>query len=524
VLAAAAFIHAGYVQATGTAKFLKGLSKMDSFSRRRLTAEIARTLGVTSGVIVTLLLCLWLTASTAAQQTGQEETLPLIEKWKGDFDGMAKRREIRALVAYNKTFYFLDQGRQRGASYELLKEFEQFVNKKLKTKTLKVRVLFIPVRRDQIFPWLVKGLGDIAAANLTITPQREKLADFSDPLIPDIKELLVTGPAAPPIKNLDDLAGKEIHVRRSSSYYESLMSLNQKFQKTGKKKIKVIAADEIFEDEDLLEMVNAGLIPMIVMDSHKAKFWEQIFDNIKVHPDIAVRTGGNIAWAFRKGSPKFKAVVNEFVKNHKKGTLLGNIVLKRYLRDTKYIKNSTTQAEMKKFRGMVALFEKYAGQYDFDYLMVGAQAYQESGLDQSKRSPAGAIGVMQLLPSTAADPNVGIPDIEKLEKNIHAGTKYLRFIVDRYFNDEQMDDVNKMLFAFASYNAGPARVSGLRNKAAKMGLDPNVWFHNVEVVAAKEIGRETVQYVSNIYKYYIVYRRLVDQRDRKERILKGNSE
>jgi membrane-bound lytic murein transglycosylase MltF len=461
---------------------------------------------------------------TAAEQPEQTDFMPLIEKWQGDFDGMAKRREIRALVVYSKTFYFLDQGRQRGATYELLKEFEKFVNKKLKTKTLKVRVLFIPVRRDQLIPWLVDGRGDIAAANLTITPQRGNQVDFSDPLSSGIKELLVTGPAAPTVKTLDDLAGKEIHVRLSSSYYESLVKLNQAFQKDGRKKINLIAADEMLEDEDLLEMVNAGLIPMIIVDSHKAHFWEQIFANIKVHPDIAVRTGGEIAWAFRKHSPKLRAVANEFVKGHKKGTLLGNILLKRYLRDTRYVKNSATQAEMEKFRSMVALFEKYAGQYEFDYLMVGAQAYQESGLDQRKRSPAGAVGVMQLLPATAADPNVGIPDIEKLDKNIHAGVKYLRFIVDRYYKDEQMDDVNKLLFAFASYNAGPARVSGLRDKAAKMGLDPNIWFHNVEVVAAREIGRETVQYVSNIYKYYIVYRRLVDQRDQKERILKGNSE
>jgi membrane-bound lytic murein transglycosylase MltF len=476
-------------------------------------------------IIISLAICLWLTASlAAAQQAQQEEFLPLIEKWLGDFDGMAERREIRALVVYSKTFYFLDQGRQRGSTYELFKEFEKFVNKKLKTKTLELRVLFIPVRRDQLIPWLVEGRGDIAAANLTVTPQRQKQIDFSDPLISGIKELLVTGPAAPPVKNLEDLAGKEIHVRLSSSYYESLMKLNQSFQQAGKPKMNLVAADETFEDEDLLEMVNAGLIPMIVMDSHKAQFWEQIFENIKLHADIAVRTGGEIAWAFRQGSPKLKAVVDEFVKGHKKGTLMGNMLLKRYLRDTKYVKNSTTQAEMEKFRIMVSIFEKYAGQYDFDYLMVGAQAYQESGLDQSKRSPAGAVGVMQLLPATAADPNVGIPDIEKLDKNIHAGTKYLRFIVDRYFKNEPMDDVNKMLFAFASYNAGPARVSGLRNKAAKMGLDPNVWFHNVEEVAAREIGRETVQYVSNIYKYYIAYRRLVDQQEKKERLLKGNSE
>lgn len=459
-------------------------------------------------------------AAAAAQKTQQDELISLNEKWLGDFGEMAKRREIRVLVVYSKTFYFMDQGRQRGATYELLKQFEKFVNKKLKTKTLKLRVLFIPVRRDQLIPWLVAGRGDIAAANLTITPQRQKQVDFSDPLAVGVKELLVTGPAAPEVKNLDDLAGKEIHVRRSSSYYESLMQLNQSFQRAGKPKMNLVLADEIFEDEDLLEMVNAGLIPMIVMDSHKAEFWEQIFDHIKVHPNIAVRSGGEIAWAFRKDSPKLKAVVNEFVKGHKKGTLFGNILLKRYLRDTQYIKNSIEQKELEKFEAMVTLFEKYAGQYDFDYLMISAQAYQESGLDHSKRSPAGAIGVMQMLPSTAADPNVGIPDIEKLEKNIHAGTKYLRFIVDRYFKDEAMDDANKMLFAFASYNAGPARVISLRDKAAKMGLDPNVWFHNVEMVAAKEIGRETVQYVSNIFKYYIAYRMIVNQLEKKEKLMK----
>jgi membrane-bound lytic murein transglycosylase MltF len=440
--------------------------------------------------------------------------------WTGDFDGMAKRRLIRVLVVYSKTFYFLDQGHQRGISYDLLKEFEKNVNEKLKTGTLKIHVMFIPVRRDEIIPGLVKGFADIAVANLTITPQRQKQVAFSDPWLTDVQELVVTGPAAPAVASVDDLAGKEVHVRKSSSYYESLVQLNGAFKKAGKPPIELMLADEIFQDEDLLEMVNAGLIPMIVMDSHKAQFWEQIFDDIKVHPDIAVRTGGEIAWAFRKNSPKLETVVNEFVKGHKKGTLLGNMLFKRYLRDNKYVKNSVSEQELKKFRSMVQYFKTYADRYDFDYLMIGAQAYQESGLDQNKRSPAGAVGVMQVLPSTAADPNVGIPDIEKLESNINAGSKYLRFIVDRYFQDPAIDKVNRMLFAFAAYNAGPARINDLRKKTAKMGLDPNVWFHNVEMAAAEEIGRETVQYVANIYKYYIAYRMLTAQREAKESLLK----
>jgi membrane-bound lytic murein transglycosylase MltF len=266
-------------------------------------------------------------------------------------------------------------------------------------------------------------------------------------------------------------------------------------------------------------MVNAGLIPMIVMDSHKAHFWTQIFEKIKVHPEISVRTGGEIAWAFRKKSPKLIAVIDEFVTGHKEGPLMGNMLFKRYLKNTKYVKNSISKQELEKFEGLVELFKKYADRYDFDYLMITAQAYQESGLDHSKKSPAGAIGVMQLLPTTASDPNVNIAEIEKLENNIHAGTKYLRFIINQYYKDEPMDNVNKLLFAFASYNAGPAKVNRLRKETAAMGLDPNVWFHNAEIAAAKVIGRETVQYVSNIYKYYIAYRMVTEQTERKQKIM-----
>jgi membrane-bound lytic murein transglycosylase MltF len=197
--------------------------------------------------------------------------------------------------------------------------------------------------------------------------------------------------------------------------------------------------------------------------------------------------------------------------------LHGNLILKRYLKDNKWVRNALSDHELKKFESMLDLFEKYAGDYNFDWLMLTALAYQESQLDQSKRSGAGAVGVMQILPTTAGDPNVGIPEIEKLENNIHAGTKYLRFLRDRYFNDPKLDNINQTLLAFAAYNAGPARVARLRNEAAQRGLNPNVWFGHVEIIAAERIGRETVQYVSNIYKYYIAYKLVVAKLDRREK-------
>ena len=445
-----------------------------------------------------------------------EALLHLDEKWTGDFDGMDKRDKIRALVPYSKTFYFLDGADQRGLSYDMLKGFEKYVNKRLKKKVIEIKLVVIPTKRDRLLPALMEGRGDIAVGNLTITPKRKELVDFSAPKLTGVNEIIVSGPAASSIKTLDDLAGKEIHVRKSSSYYESLKSLNKKLKKAGKKPIKLVEADEFLEDEDLLEMMNADLIPMIVIDSHKGMFWSQIFKDLTFHQDIKVRTGGQIGWAIRKNSPQLKEVIDAFVKKHKKGTLLGNILFKRYLQNTQWVHNSLNEKEFQKFKEATAFFEKYSNNYDFDWLLVAALAYQESRIDQSKRSPAGAVGVMQILPSTAADPNVNIPDIEKLENNIHAGIKYLRFLNNRYFEKEPMDDKNKILFSFASYNAGPAKIARLRTEARKAGLDPNIWFRNVEIIAARRIGRETVQYVSNIYKYFTAYRLIINKLNLKE--------
>ncbi len=434
------------------------------------------------------------------------DDLHLKEQWSGDFDGMAKRKVIRVLVVHNKMLYFLDKGRHRGVNVDLFDAFAKFINEKEKTGTIKINILFLPVQRDQLFTALAEGRGDIAAANLTITPDRKKLVDFSTPLLKDVQEIVVTGPGQSEIKSLEDLSGKEVHLRPSSSYYQHVVQLNKTFEEKGLAPIKIVATSEFLEDSDLLEMVNAGIIPMVVVDDHKARFWGHIFEKVTLHPDIATNTGGEIAWAFRKNSPKLAAVINEFVKKNKKGTLLGNMIFKRYLKENKWARNALNPEELKKYQAHVDLFRKYSDQYDFDYLMTAALAYQESQLDHSKKSHAGALGIMQMLPATAADKNVGIPDIEKLEKNIHAGHKYLRFLHDRYFSDPQIDTLDKYLFTFAAYNAGPAKVNQLRKEAKEKGFDSNVWFQNVEIIAAQRIGRETVQYVSNIYKYYISYK------------------
>ncbi len=440
--------------------------------------------------------------------------LGLGENWTGDLDGMVERDYIRVLVVYNKTQYFIDQGTQRGVTYETLREFETFLNKRLGRRTLRVEVVILPVERDELIPALVGGLGDIAAANLTATPARREQVEFSNPLLSDVSEVVVTGPDAPALTDLDSLAGGLIHVRRSSSYWESLEALNESFAMRGLDPIEMKPVAEYLEDEDLLEMVNGGLLPMVVVDSHKAKFWAQVLDEIVVREDLAVRAGGEISWAFRQGSSQLAEAINEFVRSHKKGTLFGNVVLKRYLEATTWVDDPNEDQGDQRFQETIELFRTYAEKFDFDPLLVAAVAYQESKLDQSKRSSAGAVGVMQIKPSTAADHNVGIPDVSDLENNIHAGVKYLAFLRERYFTDPEITLLNRDFLTLAAYNAGPARVRKLRAEAAEQGLDPNVWYRNVEVVAARRVGRETVRYVSNITKYWIAYSMVSNQRTR----------
>ena len=454
------------------------------------------------------------------------QTLPpaLSQAWTGDLDGMVERRVVRMLVPYSKTFYFLDGATQRGITYELSREFEKQLNKKFKTKALRVEVAIIPTPFDRLVAGVAEGYGDIAAGNLTITEGRRELVDFGDPLYGDVSEVVVTPKSTPPIESEDDLSGREIHVRESSSYHESLLALNERLAAAGKDPVDIRLANELLDDEDLLEMVHAEMIPAVLVDRHQVGFWIDVMDNLQIHEAVPLREGGQIAWVFRKDSPQLAAAVNDFVKSAKKGTQLGNVLIKRYFGTTKWVDKALSEDGLDRFHKTAPVFQEYAGDYDFDWLLLIAQGYQESGLDQSVKSKAGAVGIMQVLPTTAADPNVGIKNIDKMENNIHAGAKYMRFMLDHYMHPEELDALNRGLFALASYNAGPNRIARLREKAAAQGYDPNLWFNNVEHVVAKEVGREPVRYVSNIFKYYIAYQGSMKSLEARKAVLDGGTD
>jgi membrane-bound lytic murein transglycosylase MltF len=279
---------------------------------------------------------------------------------------------------------------------------------------------------------------------------------------------------------------------------------------------------DVLENEDKLEMLNAGLIKFAVIEEPLFNFWRRVFPNIQAHPDLIVRRGGSIAWAVRKGNPQLKQALNEFLlKDYPRNSVIREVILARYLRTTRWVRPIFRQAELDRYNRTVELFQRYSNQYGFDYLLLLAIGFQESRLDQSHVSPMGAVGLMQVMPATGREMDVG--NIRLPGPNVHAGVRYLRRVMDQYFNEPQLTPLNRMMFTFAAYNAGPGRINRLRDEASRLGFNRNEWFGNVELVVADRVGLEPVHYVRNILKYYVAYtgvNEVVMERARAKRQLK----
>ena len=424
---------------------------------------------------------------------------------KGDWKQIYQRRILRVLVPYSRTFFYTENGRTRGISADLVAELERYLNKTLNTGHRPLTVLAIPVERDELFSGLLAGYGDIALGNLTVTPQRQSQVDFVATTRNGQNEILIANHNAPVLADERDLAHRMLAVRRSSSYFASIEKLNSRLVKAGRPRAEAWIVPESLEDEDILDMLNAGLMDYAVMDEWKARLWQSVYPDIRLYPQITLRENAQTGWAIRKGSPQLASILAGFRKQVKKQHLL-EFKFAEYQQRIARQGAITVDSDWQKVETARQLFLRYGARYGFDHLMLLAQGYQESRLDQQLRSGVGAIGVMQLMPDTGKAMQVG--NINELEPNIHAGVKYLRQLHDSYFNEPQISKMDQALFSFAAYNAGPTAINRMRQKSRDRGLDPNRWFGQVEMVTSRELGMEPVRYVRNILKYYVAYRQL----------------
>lgn len=426
-----------------------------------------------------------------------------VERKTADLD--EKTRTIRVLVHYGRTEFFVANGRPYGVEYEAFAAYEKFINGFLGRRKPRINVTFIPMRFEELLPALLEGKGDIAAGFITVTEERKSKVAFADPYIEDVSEVLVGHAGAELPKSIQDLSGKKVHVLRGSSFAQHLREVNTRLRGQGLKPVEIVEMPPSANDDDILEMVNAGIFDLTLVDDFVANLWEHVLPDIRVAREVTIRKGGSIAWAVRPGNPQLLRSLNAFVDyagTHLRGAYAE--VAKRYFKETKFLENPLKQELFGRVKQVSPFFKEAGSKNNLDWLMMMAQGYQESQLDQSLRSPRGALGIMQMLPRTAKD--LGYTDITSARHNIAAGVAYTGWIRKNYFGAPEIPLDARVDFALAAYNAGPERIQSLRAEAKRRGLDPNVWFDNVERVALDKIGEEPVRYVANVNRYYIAYR------------------
>lgn len=430
-----------------------------------------------------------------------------LEPWTGDLDGMVERGFLRVAIPVSLPTFYLDGATRRGPTFELVQEFGRHLADTLPAGAAP-DIVVLPTNRERVLEMVASGQADLAAGLITVTEKRAARLDFSAPFRTDVAEVLVTGPEMAPARSFDDLAGLTIHARPSTSFCQSLAALNAQRMAAGETPLRILAAEEGLRTEDMLDLVAAGTFEAVVADSPFAEaFAAQAEGRIRIHDAVPLAEGRHYAWAHRPESPQLAAALADYMDSAAKGTLLGNVILNRYFDDETWIHGRHDDESRARLDELAMLFRRYGAIYDIDWIMLAALGYQESRLDQNVRSPRGAVGIMQVLPSTARDPAVGVEDYTSLEGNIRAGTRYLAYLRTRLESGAApLPEPQRTLMSLAAYNAGPANLRRARARAETMGLDPALWFDHVELAMADTVGQEPVRYVRNIFKYYVSFR------------------
>lgn len=457
-------------------------------------------------------------AAPAAARPARDEIPPLVLRLTrpdtSDWPEIARRGVLRALVVRDRTNFFVAEGQLRGLEYELCQELEKAIADSPGSDRPRVDVAFVPVAFDQLLPALAQGLGDFAAAALTITPERERLVAFTEPYVSSVAQIVVANRAAPPLASLDDLSGRSVCVALGTSYVESLGRLGARLAAAGRPPVRVETLGRGLVTEDVLELVHSGAVPYTVVDQHVAEMWAGALDGLVLLPALQVASGDRIAWAVRQENPELKRVLDAFLVAHRKGTKIGNVLFRRYLEGTRWIQDPEPDVRAGRLGRFLEPLQRLSARYGFDWRLIAAQAYQESRLDPAARSRAGAVGLMQLMPATARD--MGFEDVSDPEDNLHAGIRYMAWLRDTYFSDPTLPEAVRVDFALAAYNAGPGRVRRWRAEAPEHGIDPDRWFGQVENLALQSVGPEPVRYVGNVNKYCVLLTRLLDEQERSD--------
>lgn len=453
-------------------------------------------------------------AGSPSRRLGSSIVTSVQEPAFGDLPEIRKRGTLRVLVAYGVTAFYLQEGHPRGLEVDAMSELEKRLRTGRPKNESPLRVVYVPTPFDRLLPDLAAGRGDVAAALLTVTDARRGVVDFSEPYVKGVSQVLVSNRHAAPVRTPRDLAGRQVHVPAGSSTVEGLRRLAADLVAEGLLPVEVVEVPgESWED--LLQMVAAGMFEHTVADDFLAALWAKALPALRVEPEVRLRGDAGFAWAVRKDSPELRSALDALARTRSSRSNRDVAEsIRRYTRDPKRLRNALAPIYTTRRVALEKVLREAAERNSLDWLLIAALGFQESRLDPEARSSAGAVGLLQVQPATGKW--MGFPDVRPLRDNVLAGTAYLAMLRRDHFEEPGIAPEDRVHFALAAYNAGPARVARLRRSAKTHGLDPDVWFGNVELEAYRDIGQETPRYVANIVRYYVAYRLANERAERRQ--------
>jgi membrane-bound lytic murein transglycosylase F len=438
-----------------------------------------------------------------------------------DLEDIKKDGILRAMVVYSSTSYFLYKGKPMGFEYELLQLLAEDLGLKLE--------IVVSKDLDAQFEVLNRGEVDLIAHGMTVTNQRKWEVDFTEHLFltrqvlvqkkPDnylniswkkLEQSLIHDPL--------ELINDTVSIRRNSAYYERIMSLSNEIGGT----IVIDTLDSSLSTGEIMDKVAAGKIKYTIADENLAKI------NASNHPildiSVPISFSQRIAWVTRKKAANFKNVINEWILSKRKTTEY-NVIYNKYFKNKRSfkrrIKSDYYSLKNNQISEYDEIIKSYAGELGWDWRLLASQVYQESKFDPQANSWAGAMGLMQLMPSTAK--SLGIQDLSDPKQSIEAGTKYLRQLYQQF--ESVQDSVNRMKLTLAAYNCGLGHVLDAQRLAEANDLDPKVWNDHVEemlldlrfpkhynksfIKYGYVRGSEPVNYVSQILDRYDHYKQFI---------------
>jgi len=452
---------------------------------------------------VLLMLCLTLLLPTAAvaRQAGPPEAAKPSKV--RDLAEIRNSRTLRVLVNQSRNSSGEVQGQAIGAEYHRLRAFEQYLNGHARDGQA-INLKIIPKAKDQLLGALARGEGDLVAPGELLDMKATHKISTSDPIVSDVPLWLVGVKGERRFTRLEQLSGRTLALTTGSAAGEAVSQINQKLALRKLPPVKVEWVDPSLAVEDVLEMVQAGIFHLTIVERPIAERWSKVLPKLRFDRQVTIREPGEEYWFVRQDAAMLRASIDRFLKTYKTPADQ-DVAFQRVYRRLYQVRYPLAKADRQRLEKLRPILQKHAREQGMDWLNLAALAFKESSLDPGAKSGSGPTGLMQITPSAAQ--RVGVNNIQTLDSNVQASARYLALIRRKFFASPKLNERERMAFILAAYNMGPERVQGMRAEARRRGLNPNQWFFQVERIAMEQVGMGGVSYVNSVNKYYLAFDR-----------------